>query len=366
MREMIENNRYLFLDLLHFAIIITDSHSSILFANRYAEMLLGYERKEIEGQRLRIFFFEEDLVYLLPNIIYLTLYKNGFEGEILLKQKGGKKVFVNLFSSSFKEGGDTFLIFSFQEIQRLKRLEHERLGMSHWATIGVMVEEIAHQIRNPIASIGGYAKRLINRLPSSAKNRFYLDQIIHESNRLETMLRRIEEVILIPMPVIKKENVKEVIDEAVNMFSKKTQELDVSIHLETGSLKGDEYFFIDRTLIIKSIIYILENSLDAIIPIKGNEKRTIINLSVFQEDENIKLSISDRGEGISKKNMCKIFEPFFSTRPEKIGLGLTFTKKVIEEHKGTIKISSRLKRGTTVIISIPIDRRRAIRRKLIL
>jgi signal transduction histidine kinase len=238
--------------------------------------------------------------------------------------------------------------------------------MSHWATIGVMVEEIAHQIRNPIASIGGYVKRLINRLPSSAKNRFYLDQIIHESNRLETMLRRIEEVILIPMPVIKKENVKEVIDEAVNMFSKKTQELDVSIHLETGSLKGDEYFFIDRTLIIKSIIYILENSLDAIIPIKGNEKRTIINLSVFQEDENIKLSISDRGEGISKKNMCKIFEPFFSTRPEKIGLGLTFTKKVIEEHKGTIKISSRLKRGTTVIISIPIDRRRAIRRKLIL
>lgn len=361
---MIETNRYLFLDLLHFAIILTDTHSNILFANRYSEMLLGYQKKELEGQRIRIFFFDEDLLYLLPNIIYLTLYQNGFEGEILLKQRDGKKVFVNLSTTSFKENGETFLIFSFQEIQRLKKLEIERLEMSRLASIGMMVEEIAHQIRNPIVSIGGYASRLKKILPISSKNKFYLEKIINETNRLESMLRRIEEVALIQAPVFKRENIKEVLEDVSRSVFEKSNEMGVALNLETGSLRGDEYFFIDKPLFIKALNYILENSIDATLPVRENKKRSTINISVFQEDENIKISISDKGEGISKKNIGKIFDPFFSTRPEKVGLGLTFVKRVIDEHKGTIKIQSKLGKGTTTIITIPVDRRRAIRRKL--
>ncbi len=362
--KVIETNRYLLLDLLHFAIILTDIHSNILFANRYSEILLGYEKREMEGQRIRIFFFDEDLLYMLPNIIYLTVYQNGFEGEILLRQRDGKKVFVNLSTSSFREDGETFLIFSFQEIQRLKKLEIERLEMSRLANIGLMVEEIAHQIRNPVVSIGGYANRLKKTLPSSSKGKFYLDKIVNETNKLETMLRRIEEVVLIQAPVFKKEDVREVIEEVSRSIIKKANEMGVTLNLETGSLRGEEYFFIDRTLIIKALNYILQNSLDAIIPVKENKKRSIINISVLQEDENIKISISDRGTGIRKKDIGRVFDPFFSTRPEKVGLGLTFVKRVIDEHKGTIRIQSQLGKGTTAIISIPVDRRRAIRRKL--
>lgn len=361
---MIEIDRYFFLDLLHFAVILTDAHSNILFANRYSEILLGYEKKDMQGQRIRIFFFNEDLLYLLPNIIYLTLYQNGFEGEILLRQRDGKKVFVNLSTSSFKEDGETFLIFSFQEIQRLKRLEKENLEMNRLANVGMIVEEIAHQIRNPVVSIGGYANRLRKSLSVSSKNRFYLDKIINETNRLGVMLRRLEEVVSIQTPVLKKEDVREVIQEVNRSIFKKANEKGITLNLETGSLKGDEYFFIDRSLMIKALNYIIENSIDAIPKIRENKKRSIINICVIQEDENIKISISDKGEGISKKNIGKIFDPFFSTRPEKVGLGLTFVKKVIDEHKGTIKITSQLGKGTTAIVSIPIDRRRAIRRKL--
>ena len=80
---MIESlrNRHPFLDLVQVAFILTDGHSKILYTNRYTERLFGYSREELEGERMRLLFLEEDLTYFLPNIIYLSLYKNGFEGE---------------------------------------------------------------------------------------------------------------------------------------------------------------------------------------------------------------------------------------------------------------------------------------------
>jgi signal transduction histidine kinase len=118
-------------------------------------------------------FLEEDLIYFLPNIIYLSLYKNGFEGEALLRQKNGAKVFVHLYTTTFKEEGEVFISFSFQEIQRLKKLERERLEMERWASLGMMVEEIAHQIRNPIVAIGGYTQRLLKTLSPLPKGKSY-------------------------------------------------------------------------------------------------------------------------------------------------------------------------------------------------
>ena len=90
-----------------------------------------------------------------------------------------------------------------------------------------------------------------------------------------------------------------------------------------------------------------------------------VRVTLFQGEESIGISISDRGEGIPKKNLARIFEPFFSTRPDRMGLGLAFTKRVMEEHGGKIRVESRLKRGTTITLTFPIDRRRKVRRELI-
>jgi PAS domain S-box-containing protein len=358
-------SRHHFLDLIQVAFILTDKHSKILYANRYTERLFGYAREEVEGQRIRIFFLEDDLTYLLPNIVYLSLYKNGFEGEALLRRRDGEKIFVHLSTSSFKEEGEVFLTFSFQEIQRLKKLERERLEMERWVSLGMMVEEIAHQIRNPIVSIGGYTQRLIKSLSSSSKNRSYLDRILRETKRLETMIQRVEEVVLIPRPIFQKEKVEELAETALQTFSRKSTESGVSLNLEAGALEGDEYFFVDKDLIVRTIYYILENGIEAITRMPGERKRATVRVVLFKDEENIGIAISDKGEGIAKKNIERIFDPFFSTRPDRVGLGLTFAKRVIEQHGGTIQVESRLRRGTTITLTFPKDRRRKIRRELI-
>jgi PAS domain S-box-containing protein len=352
------------LDSIPASFCLTDIHTRILYVNQQAELFFGYTREELEGQRLRALFLEEDLIYFLPNIVFLALYKKGFDGEALLRQKDGSKIFVHLTASSFKEGGDVFMTFHFQEIQRLKSLERERGEMERWASLGRMVEEIAHQIRNPIASIGGYAKRLSKTLSASVKERADLNHILKETNRLETILKRVEEYVRLPRPSFKQEKIREVVESALPELSRKGVEKGVSFRLETRGLQGDGQVYMDADLIRRVLSHLLENSLEAVPNTKGKSAK-VIEITVSDDGDNASVSISDRGQGITKKNLGLVFEPFFSTSPNRVGLGLTFVQRVMEEHRGRIRVDSGLNKGTTVTLYFPKDRRRRVRRELL-
>jgi PAS domain S-box-containing protein len=362
MDEILRSQHH-FLDLVQVAFILTDEHSNILYANKYTKRLFGYEREEVEGQRIRILFLEEDLTYFLPNMIYLSLYRNGFEGEALLRQKDGTKVFVEVYTTSFKEEGAVFISFSFREIQRLKKLERERIEMERWASLGMMVEEIAHQVRNPIVAIGGYSQRLLNTRLSSPRGKSYLNQILRESKRLENLIERLEEYVLFPKPTYRREKVEKLLAAVLQVSSKEAAEKGVFFNLETSALEGRGDFYIDKNLMTRALICILENSIEAVEKEPKGKKGKMVKVSLFEDGGGIGISISDRGEGIPQKKLKQIFEPFFSTRPGRVGLGLTFAKRVVEEQGGSIQVGSRLRKGTTVTLTFAKDRRRILRRE---
>ena len=116
---------------------------------------------------------------------------------------------------------------------------------------------------------------------------------------------------------------------------------------------------------VLALSHIFRNSIDAVTLAPSGKKKKEVKIGLSEEGEEIAISVSDRGEGIVKKDLDHIFEPFFSTRPERIGLGLTFVKRVMEEHGGRIEVDSRLKRGTTVTLLFQKDRRRKIRLELL-
>jgi len=356
-------SRHPFLDFIQASFVLTDVHGRILYTNRYTEHLFGYTREEMEGQRIRTFFFTEDLKYFLPNIVYLAIDKAGFEGDGLLRQKNGNGIFIHLSASSFKEGGETFLAFSFQEIQRLKKLEREKLELRHRASLGMMVEEMAHQIRNPISSIGGYAQRLMKASVSPQRMEIYLDRILQQTKRLEEMIHRMEELVKIPKPIFQKERFLEVVERVLQSIAQEEKAKGVSLSLEEGSLEGEEYFYIDKALVTRALAHILENSIESVK--QGRRKKDRMKIRVFLacNEESLEVSVLDRGEGIPKKNLGRIIEPFFSTKPDRAGLGLTFVKRVMEDHGGKLRIDSRLRTGTTVTLAFPKDRRRPIRRE---
>lgn len=361
----ITKNRHDLLDLIQVAFIITDVHLKVVYSNLCTEHLFGYARDAIEGQQISVLFLEEDLTYFLPNIVYLTLYKNGFEGDALLRQQDGTKIFVYISTTSFKKEGEVFLTFSLQEIQRLKRMERERLEAEYWANLGKIVEEIVHQVRNPIVSIGGYTQRLLKPSLASQKSEFYLDQVVREMRRLETMVQRVEEYVLIPRPTFQREKIQEVVDTALQTFPRGATEKGVCVNLDTGALKGEGSLFIDKGLVIKALFHIFENSLEALARIAVGKERATLNVGVFGNEETVGICVSDNGEGIAKENLGRIFDPFFSTQPNRVGFGLTFAKRIVEEQGGKIWVESELGRWTAITISFPRDRRRQVRRALI-
>jgi signal transduction histidine kinase len=229
----------------------------------------------------------------------------------------------------------------------------------------MMVEEIAHQVRNPIVSIGGYSKRLLKTLPRSRKTKPYLEQIIRETQRLEAVVRRVEEYVLIPKPAFHKERIVEVVESAIQAFSQEVTDERISFTLGTKALEGDGLIFLNRDLVSRALIHILQNSVDAILTKPMGKKHGSVSMTLFGNGERIRVSISDNGEGIPKKNLDHIFDPFFSTRPDRVGLGLTFVKRVMEEHGGSVQIDSRLRRGTTLTLILPKDRRRKVRQELV-
>jgi PAS domain S-box-containing protein len=328
-------------------------------------MFFGYSCDEMKGQRIRILFLDEDQVHFLPNIIYLTRYKEGFDGEALLRRKDGKKIFVHLFTTSFSEGKETFLSFGFQEIQRLKLLEREKLESERWAGLGHMVEEIAHQFRNPISSIGGYSKRIAKRISPSQKIKNYFDQILQETGRMETVLHRVEELVHIPRPVLQKDNIQAMAKDAFPSLSAKAAKKGITLRIYANELRGNGDFFVDRRLLMRILDQILENSCDAILMKPAKNRKKVIDISLEDNGEDITLTITDWGQGIAKKNLGLIFDPFFTTRPERIGLGLTFTWRVMEEHGGTVRVNSIVKQGTKITLTFPKDRRRRVRREWI-
>jgi len=357
--------RQLLFDSIQTAFVITDTHSKILYANQLVESFFGHRPKDLEGQRVRVLFPEEDLIYFLPNILYLTLYKKGFEGEVLMKRKDGKRIFIRLLSASFKEGEEVFLTFALQEIQRMKNLEREKAEMEHWAGLGRIVEGIAHQFRNPVASIGGFTNRLAKVLSSDPKGRSYVEQILEETNRLEMILARVEEYAQLPRPVFRREKIQEVVEAALSNFSKRAKEKGVSIQLKTDDLSGNGQLFLDRGLMIKVLGHVFENSLDALARTSVEKTKKTIAVALTDDGETVEVSVADKGPGIAAKNMSQIFEPFFSTRPDRVGLGLTFARRVMREHGGKVKVESQLRRGTKVTLYLPKDRRRKLRRELI-
>jgi len=362
MGEILKRSHNL-LDAVPATFLFTDVHSRILYANCQTENFFGYSCDEMEGERIRILFLEEDLIHFLPNIIYLTRYKNGFDGEALLRRKDGTKIFVHLFTTSFSEGGETFLSFGFQEIQRLKLLERERLEAERWAGLGHMVEEIAHQFRNPLSSVGGYAKRILKGNLSSSKTRAYLEQVRQETGRMETILQRVEELVRIPRPTFRRETIQTVADAAQEVLSPKAAAWGVALRLNKREFRGEGDFFADRQLLIRTLEQILENSCEAIFLRPAKTRKKVVELSVLNDGENVGMAVTDWGEGIPKKNLGIIFDPFFTTRPERVGLGLTFVWRVIEEHGGAVRVKSIINRGTTMAMTFPKDRRRKVRRE---
>lgn len=202
-----------------------------------------------------------------------------------------------------------------------------------------MAKETAHQIGTPLSSLIGWTEIL----KTENVNPDYIIEIEKDVDRLQTITERFSKIGSLPT-LEKADIIKETIESYDYLKTRSSKLIDFEIITPEGEIPVD----LNKQLYSWTIENLVKNAIDAM---KGRGKITI---KISQLENNVKISVTDTGKGISKKNFTKIFEPGFTTKKRGWGLGLSLTRRIIEDfHNGKIKVlESEKEKGSTIQISL--------------
>ncbi len=241
--------------------------------------------------------------------------------------------------------------FMIQKLQENQILQERLREAEHLSAIGQLSRTIAHEIRNPLNFINLSIDHLIEKLKKEEQNTNnytkLLESMKQEIYRVNNLITEYLEYTR-PLKLNRRfASIIEIIDDVVSIIEATAEKQGVNIYKDYTI---DFTLNLDVDLIKSCFLNIITNALHAM------KDSDIKNLFIKTElvDDDLLIKISDTGSGVSEEFIDKIFEPFFSTKKEGLGLGLSLAKKVIEEHGGRIEFSSKTGHGSEVKIYIPV------------
>jgi len=229
----------------------------------------------------------------------------------------------------------------------LKATHEKKVVEEKSGALEQMMDQVAHEIRNPLTAIGGFARKVYNKLPDDDPNKKYMEIIIEDVAILESMIKQLIELKSMAVSYKEPTNVTDVIKESLTVFEQDFSQK--AIHVQTELTDNLPLINADKKLLKKALCNLIKNALEAMEA--GTKELKIVSRI---ENENVIVTISDTGKGISKDKLKSIFDPLFTSKIYGPGLGLTFAQKIIQDHKGTISVESDPGKGTTFTISLPV------------
>jgi signal transduction histidine kinase len=216
------------------------------------------------------------------------------------------------------------------------------------ATVGALAAGLAHEIKNPIAAIKGFAQVLDKAIDENDTEALddFKKVVPKQLDRINNIVENLLKLSKPPKHEMKSVNINGILDDVVKLVDKLAMKQQVKI---TKIFENIPDTTADLEGLMQSFINLILNAIQSM-PDGG---RIEIKTKVT-DDKNISIEISDNGIGIPKEKLLKIFDPFYTTRPEGYGLGLSSTNKTILDHHGTIKVESEIGRGTTFTVTLPI------------
>lgn len=351
------------LQSMHSGLLTTDLHGKITLYNHAAEFITGYQLSDVYGIDLHKIFPGLDTASLFQTLSATSKPAHRFETTISTKVHG-KVVYLGVSVSILRDNHQktSGLIFIFQDLTELKAMQEQIARSDRLAAIGQLAAGVAHEIRNPLASISGAIQMLKTaHLDLSDENKALMEIILRESNRLDTILTDflqyarpkairfskcdlLHEVLLPTIGLLKQDP----------RFAPKDFQIDLDVipnfpkivcdmqqmHQVFWNLCLNAFQAMDSggTLSIRA----------AVEKIEGQELDTSSPIYAAI------LTIHDTGCGIAAEHLQQIFHPFYTTKKGGTGLGLAIVHSVIENHHGAIKVQSTEQRGTTFELILPL------------
>lgn len=259
---------------------------------------------------------------------------------------------VDLTADRKDEIGQLTQSFNFmvQKLREERALEEKLREVEHLSGIAQLARGIAHEIRNPLNFISlsiDHLKEKYRPVETSEKEKFesLITSIKHEIQRLNRLVGDFLDYGKALRLTLQEVDIGSLIDDVITLVRAKAERDDIKIHLQFGEVPK---LNLDPELIKSCIFNVILNAFQAM-PAGGD-----LTVGTKASDSTAFIIIEDTGNGVSRENLPKLFDPFFSTKSTGLGLGLAMTKRVSEEHGGKVDFQSIEGKGSTVIISLPI------------
>ena len=236
-----------------------------------------------------------------------------------------------------------------EEMDKISKRQDAIIESEKLAAVGRIASHIAHEIRNPLVTMGGYARRIVQLSGEySRKNEKIISAaeiILKESERLEKTLSNVMDFTR-PSKFIREFNsINEVIEDTINLLRNLFNEKKIDVQLDLGDIPLVKLDFNQMKQVMLNLV---QNSIDAM------KSGGSIQISSTSNGTRIMVRISDTGSGIGEIETEKVFEPFYSTKVTGVGLGLAIVKRIINDHNGEIRVSNREYGGVVFEIELPV------------
>jgi two-component system, NtrC family, sensor histidine kinase PilS len=331
-------------------LLTTDSKQRITFANRAGGALLGVDPARAPGMTLSEFDFN------LPENWTTVWDRNNpwesFRGELEIDRDGSRRVLGYSLRGLKDADGELGLLILFQDLTEIKKLERRVRFNEQLAAVGELAAGIAHEIRNPLASISGSVQVLSNELTVGSTERRLMEIIVSESSRLSKILEDFLRFVRPQERRVADFDVANCLAEVMDLFRlsdevSDSHRIDVQVEPLHSILSGDR----DQ---IRQIIYnVAKNAVRAM---AAGGTLTVVGR---EEDGWYSIRFADTGRGMSEEELARLFTPFSTAFDGGTGLGMAIVRRIVEDHGGAIDAESTPGEGTTVTVLLP--RRPALR-----
>ncbi len=347
-------------------VVMVDRDSRITRANPEFTKIFGYTTEEVIGRRTKDLITPDDLQEEVESFMY-RMAQTGevFAVETVRTHKNGKRVPVSVICvpmSSKDSGNIGYLIY--RDISETKRLQEEQrryheiqLELAHanrFAALGQLSAAIAHELNQPLTGIMTNGATCLRMLTSDHPDlddaREAVRRTMRDGNRASDVVARLRALFNKKEPAPESVDLNEATREVIGLSLSEIQNSRVILRTELA----DDLPFVtaDRVQLQQVVLNLLRNALDAMNTVEDRPRDLVIRTEC-QEGECVLLSVKDAGVGFDARALDKLFEPFYSTKNDGMGVGLSVSRSIIENHRGRLWAALNDGPGATFQFSVP-------------
>lgn len=327
------------------AVFMTDKSLIFRDVNQATSILLGYDKEEFIRMNICDLISDDSDKKLLLRIIYENGEVNDLEMDFKTKS-GEVKTCIFSITATVDTSGSYYqgLI---HDITNLRRAEKANLLVEKLGATGRLVRTLAHEVRNPLNNINMSVEQLLqNEAPLEDESSLFLDIIQRNSKRIGNIITELLDTSRPTDLIFDKCSLQSIMDESISEALDRITLQHVNMQIRYSNVPC--FILANKEKLKIAFLNIIINAVEAVPSVTGE-----LNISIEPVKDAHVVVIKDNGCGIPEENISRLFEPYFTSKRNGMGLGLAATLNILQSHKATVDVTSIINQGTTFTLTFP-------------